>query len=88
MGEGEGRGGSLRPHTDLRAEFVEDAAVLPGGVHGQVILAQLAGDIGTGRGVPPVSYTHLRAHGTVLELVCRLLLVKKKKKQLIAQDKT
>ena len=26
-----------------------------------------------------VSYTHLRAHGTVLELVCRLLLEKKKK---------
>ena len=25
----------------------------------------------------PVSYTHLRAHETVLELVCRLLLDKK-----------
>ncbi|VTU63070.1 hypothetical protein AMBR_BLFENHAL_02891 [Lacticaseibacillus rhamnosus] len=33
--------------------------------------------------IPPaveaVSYTHLRAHETVLELVCRLLLEKKKK---------
>ena len=29
----------------------------------------------------PVSYTHLRAHETVLELVCRLLLEKKKKKE-------
>ena len=28
-------------------------------------------------GVSPVSYTHLRAHETVLELVCRLLLEKK-----------
>ena len=28
-----------------------------------------------------VSYTHLRAHETVLDLVCRLLLEKKKKKQ-------
>ena len=28
--------------------------------------------------VPPVSYTHLRAHETVLDLVCRLLLEKKK----------
>ena len=28
---------------------------------------------------PPVSYTHLRAHETVLDLVCRLLLEKKKK---------
>ena len=26
----------------------------------------------------PVSYTHLRAHETVLDLVCRLLLQKKK----------
>ena len=30
-------------------------------------------------GVEPVSYTHLRAHETVLDLVCRLLLEKKKK---------
>ena len=32
------------------------------------------GDAGTA----PVSYTHLRAHETVLDLVCRLLLEKKK----------
>ena len=31
-----------------------------------------------GRGLEPVSYTHLRAHETVLDLVCRLLLEKKK----------
>src|SRR5665811_1726270 len=31
-----------------------------------------------GEGVDPVSYTHLRAHETVLDLVCRLLLEKKK----------
>ena len=30
----------------------------------------------------PVSYTHLRAHETVLDLVCRLLLEKKKKTKL------
>ena len=29
-------------------------------------------------GALPVSYTHLRAHETVLDLVCRLLLEKKK----------
>ena len=28
-------------------------------------------------GIQPVSYTHLRAHETVLDLVCRLLLEKK-----------
>ena len=30
----------------------------------------------------PVSYTHLRAHETVLDLVCRLLLEKKNTKTL------
>ena len=34
------------------------------------------GVIGEG-GVKAVSYTHLRAHETVLDLVCRLLLEKK-----------
>ena len=29
----------------------------------------------------PVSYTHLRAHETVLDLVCRLLLEKKKERK-------
>src|SRR5665811_574452 len=33
------------------------------------------------RRIFPVSYTHLRAHETVLDLVCRLLLEKKKKKK-------
>ena len=32
------------------------------------------------RGACTVSYTHLRAHETVLDLVCRLLLEKKKDK--------
>ena len=33
---------------------------------------------GVSVGVRSVSYTHLRAHETVLDLVCRLLLEKKK----------
>mgnify|MGYP003381511789 CR=1 FL=1 len=33
-----------------------------------------------GLALDTVSYTHLRAHETVLDLVCRLLLEKKKKK--------
>ena len=33
------------------------------------------------RAACPVSYTHLRAHETVLDLVCRLLLEKKKNTQ-------
>ena len=35
----------------------------------------------------PVSYTHLRAHETVLDLVCRLLLEKKNKKTQHKQQK-
>ena len=31
--------------------------------------------------IPPVSYTHLRAHETRHDLVCRLLLEKKKRKK-------
>eukprot|EP00657_Telonema_sp_P-1_P010197 TRINITY_DN4494_c0_g1_i2.p1 TRINITY_DN4494_c0_g1~~TRINITY_DN4494_c0_g1_i2.p1 ORF type:complete len:161 (+),score=35.03 TRINITY_DN4494_c0_g1_i2:237-719(+) len=34
-----------------------------------------------GKVFKPVSYTHLRAHETVLDLVCRLLLEKKKNQQ-------
>ena len=33
-------------------------------------------------GFDPVSYTHLRAHETVLDLVCRLLLDKQKHKHM------
>ncbi|WDT36781.1 hypothetical protein PVA38_11065 [Streptococcus pneumoniae D39] len=36
-----------------------------------------------GRSLRAVSYTHLRAHETVLDLVCRLLLEKKKTIQLL-----
>ena len=36
----------------------------------------------------PVSYTHLRAHETVLDLVCRLLLEKKKQPIHTDQDNT
>ena len=37
------------------------------------------------RDLYPVSYTHLRAHETVLDLVCRLLLEKKKIRRLTRQ---
>ena len=38
------------------------------------------GDIVGGLAITAVSYTHLRAHETVLDLVCRLLLEKKNNK--------
>ena len=42
--------------------------------------ASLQGPVATDldEALEPVSYTHLRAHETVLDLVCRLLLEKKK----------
>ena len=49
-----------------------------------VNLLNTLGDLFGGGGfqnIAPVSYTHLRAHETVLDLVCRLLLEKKKTKQ-------
>ena len=39
---------------------------------------RVAGPHRSARRAGPVSYTHLRAHETVLDLVCRLLLEKKK----------
>ena len=44
-----------------------------GGGAGEKVLG-----VGWVDGDRPVSYTHLRAHETVLDLVCRLLLEKKK----------
>ena len=37
--------------------------------------------IGCAVGFETVSYTHLQAHETVLDLVCRLLLEKKKNRE-------
>ena len=53
---------------------------------GELYLSPLASSASTTEGTVyydsdddnPVSYTHLRAHETVLDLVCRLLLEKKK----------
>ena len=60
------RGGALAGEANLRV----GSAQLPADLR-----RRIAQDIGDG----PVSYTHLRAHETVLVLVCRLLLEKKKR---------
>mgnify|MGYP003381559406 CR=1 FL=1 len=57
-------------HGDGVPCMPEDLALVELGVAGD--LADLSVRCG------PVSYTHLRAHETVLDLVCRLLLEKKK----------
>src|SRR5678809_469625 len=54
--------------------YIVDAELGQGGM-GAVYLAR---DVRHGRVVAPVSYTHLRAHETGRNLVCRLLLEKKK----------
>eukprot|EP00657_Telonema_sp_P-1_P001521 TRINITY_DN140_c0_g1_i14.p1 TRINITY_DN140_c0_g1~~TRINITY_DN140_c0_g1_i14.p1 ORF type:complete len:143 (-),score=74.10 TRINITY_DN140_c0_g1_i14:66-494(-) len=64
------------PHDLLEAEgALGGAAVCDGAVSD----LDLTGVVEDHR---PVSYTHLRAHETVLDLVCRLLLEKKKKKKI------
>eukprot|EP00657_Telonema_sp_P-1_P000306 TRINITY_DN1056_c0_g1_i1.p1 TRINITY_DN1056_c0_g1~~TRINITY_DN1056_c0_g1_i1.p1 ORF type:complete len:198 (+),score=29.35 TRINITY_DN1056_c0_g1_i1:183-776(+) len=45
-----------------------------------LVVSAITGAGASSNGTIPVSYTHLRAHETVLDLVCRLLLEKKKKK--------
>ena len=50
----------------------------PGG-HARRALQALDTTFGVTLGRTTVSYTHLRAHETVLDLVCRLLLEKKNK---------
>ena len=44
---------------------------------GSLEYEELSGDISFDNNNVPVSYTHLRAHETVLDIVCRLLLEKK-----------
>ena len=51
----------------------------PSAQHVLSVPARLAPNSSAGsEAANPVSYTHLRAHETVLDLVCRLLLEKKK----------
>src|SRR5665811_2465185 len=58
---------------------------LSGGIDSSVVAALAHDVVNTKALILPergaVSYTHLRAHETVLDLVCRLLLEKKKKKK-------
>src|SRR5665811_759300 len=64
----------------LHHAWREDALRAVEGGEGLAELAHVAADRGFFLDEDhPVSYTHLRAHETVLDLVCRLLLEKKKK---------
>ena len=65
-------------HTSV-GEMTRERTLLPAGVApaSDTFAAAQISNSGKERS-PPVSYTHLRAHETVLDLVCRLLLEKKK----------
>src|SRR5665811_975748 len=74
----------LAPHQHLR-QYAESTAPLPDRV-GSSLPPHPPGNAPERPHRPrslhppgPVSYTHLRAHETVLDLVCRLLLEKQKK---------
>ena len=63
----------IRDRKDLSSTIVMSDMGLDGAVAGAGFLTK------SGNGtLTPVSYTHLRAHETVLDLVCRLLLEQKK----------
>ena len=64
---------------DLRI-IVNPCAANPSAVHPDTEPKRHAAAAGNTPGPVPVSYTHLRAHETGRNLVCRLLLEKKKKK--------
>src|SRR5665648_1280990 len=66
------------------ASIVNDSEVeiiLVGDSLGMIMLGYKGTESVTMDDMVPVSYTHLRAHETRHDLVCRLLLEKKKKKQ-------
>ena len=63
---------ALRPILDMTDVEYEHS-------HARLDSASLRLTIGSLVWGTPVSYTHLRAHETVLDLVCRLLLEKTKK---------
>src|SRR5664280_380653 len=69
--------------TDLNGNYsiaAQPADTLAFNMVGMVMQSEYVGSRTT-INITPVSYTHLRAHETVLDLVCRLLLEKKKNKQ-------
>ena len=61
---------------DLELENLRTRVLQMGGLAEEQVRKAMEG-LNTGDH-PPVSYTHLRAHETVLDLVCRLLLEKNK----------
>ena len=61
-----------------RQEEAEDSDDIPIPLATAAIRTKPAPAVATPAVATPVSYTHLRAHETVLDLVCRLLLEKKK----------
>ena len=79
----EGLGGVDRGLADHGVDDEQDLVGLDRGanvrglLHEVLVDRQAAGRVDDDDGVA-VSYTHLRAHETVLDIVCRLLLEKKK----------
>src|SRR5665811_1332537 len=71
----EREGGAMRSEWLVEAHL--DVAESPGGEAGEDVVALHPSGVRCGaatEGLGSVSYTHLRAHETVLDLVCRLLL--------------
>ena len=81
-----GSGGGIRQFTEGTVDFgASDGPMNESqiqAVSGNVVhIPTVLGSVVVTYNLPSVSYTHLRAHETVLDLVCRLLLEKKKHQQ-------
>ena len=75
---GPGYGESIVVHLGDTSWLVVDSCVDPASGDSSAALKYLTMlGVDVAQAVKPVSYTHLRAHETVLDLVCRLLLEKK-----------
>src|SRR5664280_3702198 len=69
---------ALAPALNVRMKL-NKIVIIVTNVHQQMVqFVNEAKEISQNNNIKTISYTHLRAHETVLDIVCRLLLEKKK----------
>ena len=73
-------GGQAHLGGDLEGGYYVQPTLFKGHNKMRIFQEEIFGPVLAVTTFKAVSYTHLRAHETVLDLVCRLLLEKKKKK--------
>ena len=79
------RADDVDAHVALEVEHEPGADGLDDGRRTRLLAVHRVGQVDVLGGVDAVSYKHLRAHETLLDTVCRLLLEKKNEVQLLEQ---